>query len=214
MSAGKTATGLGDLRLEAIGLFHDEVVRRCFTRSLGNLLIAGILIAVADVVGNRAREQRSLLRGIRDERAHLCLRNAHDIDTIEQNAAVRGVVEALDEVDEHALARARRPNERIGLARLELEVNAIERGLFGTLETEADILEAHGMRMGRCGNLHTLGGVGVVHGRFALQHGRHAFGGSLCAWPDHEDHREHHDRHEQHHGVLDDRHQIARLEAT
>ena len=53
-----------------------------------------------------------------------------------------------------------------------------------------------------------------MHGQLALQHGRHAFGGGLGAWPDHEDHREHHDRHEQHHGVLDDRHQIARLEAA
>ena len=138
LPTGKAATGLGDLRFEAIGLFHDEVIRRCLARSFGDLLITGIRVAIANVVGDRSREQRGLLRGIGYERAQLCLWDAHNVDAVEQDAAVRGIVETLDEIDEHALSRSRRPNERIGLARLELKADAIERGLFGPLETEAD----------------------------------------------------------------------------
>lgn len=136
------------------------------------------------------------------------------VDAIEQDSSVRGVVEALDEVDKYALARSRRPDERIGLARLELEAYAIERRLLCTLEGESDVLEAHGVRPVGSGSLDAHGIIGIMDGRLALQDGRDALGSGLGAWPDHEDHREHHDRHEQQHGVLDDRHQIARLETS
>lgn len=100
LSAGQTTASLRDLRFETVGLFHDEVIRRRFARRLDDLIVTGVLVAIANVIGDRPREQRGLLRSIGNERAELRLRNARDVDAIEQDSSVRGVVEALDEVEQ------------------------------------------------------------------------------------------------------------------
>jgi hypothetical protein len=82
--------------------------------------------AVADVVADRAVQQRGVLRDDRDLRAQALLRDARDILPVDQDAAAFQIEEAQQQVDERRLAGAGAADEADLLARLHRQSEAVD----------------------------------------------------------------------------------------
>ena len=120
---------------------RDEVVRADLARGGFHLGVGRVLAAVGDVVADRAREQEGLLRHdtqLLVETDLVVLVHGHVVD---RDGARRRVVEAGDELHDRALARAGLADERDGLARDDLHVDAAERVVDGARVAEAHVVE-------------------------------------------------------------------------
>ena len=91
-----------------------------------HLGVGRLRAAVADVLHDRAVEQRDVLRHDRDRGAQALLRDARDILSVEQNAAAFHVVEALQQREQRRFPGAGRPDQPDALARLEMQVEILE----------------------------------------------------------------------------------------
>jgi len=125
----------------------DELMRVGGLSRLLDLGLRGALLAVADVLEHRAFEEHRLL----PYQAHLPAEPLEverlELDPIEHHAARGRVVEALQQRDEGALARARRAAQRADLSRLDIEAEAAERLEGGRRGVgEGDVHELHAPR--------------------------------------------------------------------
>src|SRR6185503_1933333 len=77
---------------------------------------AGFGAAIADVIGDGSREQRDVLRDERHARPQLLEVGAAGIDAVDENLADLRIEEAKQQIEDRALAGARRANERDRLA--------------------------------------------------------------------------------------------------
>ncbi len=167
---------LADLRIVAILLLDDEVVRIRCLRRFKQLLVCGLRSAIAQVVADRAREEERLLKDDPDLAAQRVKGHVPQIIPVDQDPALGGVVEARDEVTQSALARATRADQGDHLAWLHIQTNPLEDQLIGVI-AEGDILhddvplhrgQGHGIRL--LGN----GRLRVEHLEDALQRNRGA----------------------------------------
>ena len=92
LAARQAAAGLGDLGVVALRQPRDELVRVRRARRLLDLLVGGVEPPVAQVVGDRAREEHRILQ--------------HDRDLLAQRS--HAVLPHVDAVDRHAARRSRR----------------------------------------------------------------------------------------------------------
>ena len=116
-----------------------------------DLGIAGTGAAEADVVARRGRKDHRVLRHQRDVLAEAVAAHPVKRHTVEQHPACIGVVEALDKLHDGGLARAGRANEGHRLARLNVEVDAVQRldprpRRIGEIDLVEGDLAAHGSR--------------------------------------------------------------------
>ena len=85
--------------------------------------------AVADVLADRAVQQRGVLRHHRDLRAQAFLRDRGDVLAVDQDAAALDVEEAQQQVDRGRLAGAGAADQPDLLARLHGEREAVEHSI-------------------------------------------------------------------------------------
>ena len=82
--------------------------------------------AVGDVGGDRAMQERRVLRDHADRGAQALLRHVADVLAVDADAALLDLVEAQQQVDERRLARARAADQADALARPHDEVEVVE----------------------------------------------------------------------------------------
>src|SRR5690606_39115213 len=124
LSAGELDAALAHVRLIAAVAFPvdqslDEAVRLRLARRGLHLGLARARAAVADVGGDGAVQERSILRHHADRRAQAFLRDLRDVLTVDGDAALLHVVESQQQIDQRRLARARAPHQSDALSRLD-----------------------------------------------------------------------------------------------
>ena len=111
LAARELDAALADLRLVAAPALPvleigDELVRMRQRGRRRDVRVAGGGPAVADVVADRAVQQRGVLRHHGNLRAQALLRHRRDVLAVDQDAAVFEVEEAQQQVDDRRLAGA------------------------------------------------------------------------------------------------------------
>ena len=108
LSAGERDAALADHGVIAFGKAFDVSCDVGRFRRVVNVLIGGRVDAEGDIFADAVAEQESLLRHESDVLAQRGERVFADGESIDQNRAGRGVVDARDEADESRLARTGR----------------------------------------------------------------------------------------------------------
>ena len=126
--------------------------------SLADLLVGGVWVAPAQVLGDGAAKQHVFLQDhgyLVAQRVQVVVAHVHAADA---HGALRDIVQAGDQVYERRLGRAGATDNADGLAALNMQVDIVERLAAGML----GILKAHVIEVdGAVGNLvHGLGRVG------------------------------------------------------
>ena len=129
---------LADDGVVALGQRGDEVggLRRLGRRP--HLVHRGLGAAIGDVVAHGAREEERLLQHHADLRAQARQGHLAHVVSVDEHGAARHVVEARDEVDDGALARAGGAEEGHQLPRLDREAHPTQ-----DLALAAGVAEAH-----------------------------------------------------------------------
>src|SRR5215467_11736355 len=83
---------------------RDELIGVCKPGGLDDLVLARLWPAIADVLADRAMQQRRILRHHRDLRAQRFLRGLRDVLAVDENAATFEIEEAQEEVYHGGLA--------------------------------------------------------------------------------------------------------------
>ena len=105
-----------------------------------HLVVGGFRLAVADIVHDRAVEQRDILRHHADGFAQAVLRDAGDVLAVEQDAAALRIVEALQKREHGRFAAAGMADQADALARPEVQVEIGENPLAVAV-AEVDVFE-------------------------------------------------------------------------
>ena len=140
LAAGEQRPCLADPGVVALGQAHDEVVRRGGLGGGDHLRLVVGLGAVGDIGANGVVEQHRILGHQRDGVAERGDGDVSDILAVDQDTALLRIEEAQREIDEGALARARRTDERHGAARRHGEAHAFEHEIV-RLIGEGDVVE-------------------------------------------------------------------------
>ena len=134
--------------------------------------LSRVFVAKAQVARHRTREQPCLLRHIGDTPADVVLRKVAQIDAVQANGALRGIVEAKQELGHRRLARTRRAYNRRGLATATGKAQVAQGILVGIVKTERHVVE-HGHRVGTVNRLRRARvqrALAVHDARLNLQH--------------------------------------------
>ena len=100
--------------------------QRAATAAASTFVIGRIRPAVADVLHDRAVEQRDVLRHDRDRLAQAVLRDARDVLAVDQDAPALHVVEALQQREQRRFAGARLADQADALAGLDAQTEIVE----------------------------------------------------------------------------------------
>src|SRR6185503_6722790 len=106
----------------------DEVVRLRLARRGDDLGFARARLSVADVRGNRAVQQRRVLRHHADRRAQALLRHVRDVLAVDRDAAGLRLVQPEQQVHERRLAGSGTPDEAYTLARANRQIEVLDDG--------------------------------------------------------------------------------------
>ena len=109
--------------------------------------LSRVFVAKAQVACHGTREQPRLLRHVSDMPANLVLRKVAQINAVQANGALGGIVEAQQELGHRRLARARRADDRGRLTAATGKVQIAQRVLVGVVKTKRHMVE-HGNRAG------------------------------------------------------------------
>ena len=191
LSAGDVRAALLDIGVIPVGEGADEFVRLREPARLDHLVVGGVFVAPAQVILDRAGKQHILLQHDADRAAQrLKVVFAH-ISAADLDAALAHIVKARDELHEGRLARARTAEDADGHARVDVQVDVLQREflrLCGVLE--ADVFKVDGavlhVHRGRCG----IGERGLF-----LEYLADTDEGLIRHRHHHVDHRDHHQRH-------------------
>ena len=112
-------------------------------RGRDDLGVARARAAVADIVADRAVQQRGVLRHHRDLRAQAFLRDVGDVLAVDQDAALFEVEEAQQQVDQRRLAGAGAADQADLLARLDRRGVSPSISPLCAAVAEAHVVEAH-----------------------------------------------------------------------
>ena len=104
----------------------DEFVGVGFARGREDRFVARTRAAVADVVGDRAMQQRRVLRDHADCGTQALLSDAGDVLSVDRDAAMFEIVETQEQIDERGFAGARTTDESDALARTNREVEFVQ----------------------------------------------------------------------------------------
>src|SRR5262249_18015435 len=131
LAAGELDAALADVGVVAPPALpvlqrDDEIVRLRLARRGAHLLVAGFGPPVADVGGDRAVQQRRVLRHHADRRAQALLGDPVDVLSVDAYRAVLQLVEAQQQVDQRRLPGARAPHQPDALAGADREIQPVE----------------------------------------------------------------------------------------
>ncbi|KAF1061315.1 MAG: hypothetical protein GAK39_05778 [Variovorax sp.] len=119
---------------------------------------AGVRLAVGDVLRDGAEEQEGLLQHQPDVAPVVGHGEAADVGAVDLDRALGGVVEAADQVDQRALARAAVAHQADHLAGLDAQVEVVDDGARAVAEAQP----AHRDRALHPLHLHRVRGFGHV----------------------------------------------------
>jgi hypothetical protein len=143
LAARQARASLAQDGVVALGQPRDEVVRVGGLRRRDDLVHRRVELAVANVVGDRAREQQRLLEDHADLVAQRLELEVADVVPVDRDPAALGVVEADEHADEGRLAGARRADDRHALAGPDGERDVVQR-VVAALVGEVHVLERDG----------------------------------------------------------------------
>ena len=118
---------IADERVEAVRQLRDELAAVRRSRGLPDLVVAGLGARVADVLHQRAVEQRDVLRHHRNGLAQALLRDLGHVLPVDQDAPGLDVVEALEQREDRGLAAAGCADETDALARADVEARDLSK---------------------------------------------------------------------------------------
>ena len=142
LAARKVRTALGNRSIEPLRLIEHK-------GALGNLQrmkhvrLGRVLVAKAQIACHGAREQPRLLRHIGDAPANLILRKLAQVDAVQANGALGGIVEAQQKLCHRRLARARRAHNRGRLTATTGKAQVAQGVLVGIVKAKRHVVE-HG----------------------------------------------------------------------
>ena len=149
LAARQFDAALADMRIERgapVPIFEpfDEFERVGPARRVNDLGLARLGPAVADIVADRAMQQRGVLRDHADLRAQALLRQSGDVAPVDQDATAFRPVKPEQQMHECRFAGARAPNEPNPLARRDVELQFSQHAAAArhAAVIEADPLEA------------------------------------------------------------------------
>jgi hypothetical protein len=93
-------------------------------------VVIGEPVAIAQIVARGGSEQHGVLRHIGHAQADFGRVGAGQRDAVDADCAAFGIVEALRQLEQSRLARARRADHRDGFAGADLQAEIIERRYF------------------------------------------------------------------------------------
>ena len=205
LPAGDVGAALLDIGVVLVGELLDKGVRLGQLAHPDHLLVSGVLFAPAEIILDGAGEQHVLLQ----HHGHLVPQGVHivvpDVRAAHQDAALSGVVQTGDQLDQGGLGGAGAAQDTYGLTGLHREVHVLQALLAGVLGVgEADVLKHHGAV------LDLFDGLGAVLQIALLVQD---LCDPLCGGPGHDDHSqyhgEHHQAHQHHHDVAEHTGQLA-----
>ena len=121
--------------------------------ALGNLQrmkhvrLGRVLVAKAQIACHGAREQPRLLRHIGNAPANLVLRKVAQVNTVQANGALRGIVKTQQELCHRRLTRTGRAHDRGGLPATTGKAQVAQGVLVGIVKAKRHVIE-HGDRIG------------------------------------------------------------------
>ena len=146
LAARKVRTALGNRGIEPLRLVE-------YKGALGNLDrmkhvgLGRVLVAKAQIACHGAREQPCLLRHIGNAPANLVLRKVAQVNTVQANGALGGIVEAQQELGHRRLARTRRADDCGRLTATTGKTQVAQGVLVGIVKAKRHVVE-HGHRIG------------------------------------------------------------------
>ena len=205
LAAGDVGAALFDVRVVLVRELLDEAVGLRELAGVADLLVGGVRVAPAQVLGDGSGEQHVLLQHHGDlvaQDLHVVV--AH-VDAADLERTVGHIVQSRHELHQAGLRRTGAADDADGHAGTDLQVDIVEHRLFGVIRVaEVDVVEFDGP-VG-----HFLDGVGRVgHRAFLVEHLADTFRGRLGNDAHDEDHGQHHHGHEDLHGVGDQCGQVA-----
>src|SRR5690242_17455374 len=126
------------MRREAFGQRLNETECRGGLRRRPDLGFRLPRPAIADIVGDGCGEQHRLLRHDRQAAAQIVESQLTDVDSIDPHRAFLRIVEAQQQAEDRRLTRSGRAHDRYGLARRDLQIEAIERERVGSRGVAVD----------------------------------------------------------------------------
>ncbi len=128
LAARQARTLLADDGVVALRQLADEVVRPRQARRVHHGLDGRGRVRDGDVLAHAAVEQQVLLQYHADLPSQLRRIDQADVDTVHEDAALLGYVQALHELGERALAGARAPHDADHLAGADVQAHAMQHG--------------------------------------------------------------------------------------
>jgi hypothetical protein len=126
LTGRESAPALADAGVESVGQGRDELAEAARGHDRGDCGIVGPRVAVADVVGNRAAQQRQVGAGQADGLAQVALVELAHVDAVEEHAAAAGLDEPGQQGQSRGLARAVGPDHSDHGSGFGDEVDAVE----------------------------------------------------------------------------------------
>ena len=174
LPAGEPLALFADNRVESIGQRVHELRGVRGTQCGTHPCIVGVRVAVADVVPHRAGEEHRVLRHEGDLAAQRIEGETPGIHPGHRHGTLRGVVEALDQIEERTLAGAGRADQGDGLPWVQVEFDV---GEYGHVRT-GRIAEGHAAEGDRAGSLERQRAGGFGEGGRGVQQFHEPFGGT------------------------------------
>ena len=140
LAAREREAALAEHRLVAVGQVVHERGRAGQLGGAADVLVVRVRPPEADVLAHALAEQERLLEDERDRAADVGDAQLAQVVTVEQHAALLGVVQTSEEAGDGALARAGGADEGERLARRDVQVEPVEHEAVA-LVAEADAIE-------------------------------------------------------------------------
>ena len=140
LAAGEFQPPLADHGRITVRKGRHEVVDAGETRRRLDLLAGGARSAIGDVVEDRVVEQHRVLWNDADGRAYARLLDLAEVLAVDQDAAVRDVIEAVEQAGDGRLAGAARPDDGERIPRRNGKGNVLEHRA-PSIVSERDVVE-------------------------------------------------------------------------
>src|SRR5580700_2790368 len=126
----------------------DEIMRQRSSRRSLDLFHGHVRLAVSNVVANRVIKQNSLLRDDSNLLSQRSQRYIAHVVAVDQQASLSRVKKTGDQVNQRALARTARPDDRDHLSTANYEVNVVQHLRVFSLAaiSKTHMLELHRLR--------------------------------------------------------------------
>ena len=141
LAAGELDPSLAHIGVVAVLQSPDKAIGPCQPGSLLNFLPGGTGLAIGDVLGHRAAEQVHVLLHDADVLPQALQGDMADILPVDEDAAVRHLVKAGDQVAQGGLAAAGSAHQRQTLPGVDVQTDVVQHLVVVIRVLKADILE-------------------------------------------------------------------------